>query len=261
MNNSILRVSLVQTELTWQNAAANRAHFTALLKPLANHTDLIVLPEMFTTGFMMQPEAYAEAFEGETLTWLIQEARQLNAAIAGSVAMKVAQGFVNRLLFVTPEGDVHYYDKRHLFRMGNEQQHYQAGTERKVFNYRGWRIFPQVCYDLRFPVFMRNHNDYDLAIVVANWPAARRLVWRTLLQARAIENQSYVVGVNRVGKDGNGLEYSGDSLAINFRGEMMIDQSIGEAFMETTRLDLATLQAFREQFPAWQDSDTFELKL
>ena len=261
MQQDNLRVTLVQSELVWLNPIANRHQFEKLIRPLSGVTDLIVLPEMFTTGFMMKPELYAETFEGETLNWMKQQAQLSGAAIVGSVAMRINKGFVNRLLFVTPDGSINYYDKRHLFRMGNEQEHYQAGEERKVFNYRGWRILPQVCYDLRFPVFMRNRNDYDLAIVVANWPAARRLPWRTLLQARAIENQSYVIGVNRVGKDGNGLEYSGDSLAINFRGDLLIDKPEGTVFSETTTFKSDDLKAFRAQFPAWQDGDEFEIKL
>ena len=256
-----LRVSLVQTELAWQNPEANRAHFTALLQDLAGQTDLIVLPEMFTTGFMMTPETHAEVYGGATFTWLQTQAANLQAAICGSVATAVAEQYTNRFIFVTPDGKVQFYDKRHLFRMGDEVNHYSAGLERKTFNYRGWRILPQVCYDLRFPVFMRNRNDYDLALVVANWPAVRRKPWRTLLQARAIENQSYIVGVNRVGTDGLGLAYSGDSLAVDFKGELLLDQAEGTAFVATTPLDLTVLRQFREQFPAWMDADEFELNV
>lgn len=256
-----LRVSLVQTELVWQNPKANRAQFTELLQGLAGQTDLIVLPEMFTTGFMMSPETHAEAYGGETFTWLQTQATNLQAAICGSVATALEGQYTNRFIFATPDGAVQFYDKRHLFRMGDEVNHYSAGLERKTFNYQGWRILPQVCYDLRFPVFMRNRNDYDLAIVVANWPAVRRKPWRTLLQARAIENQSYVLGVNRVGTDGLGLAYSGDSLAVDFKGELLIDQAEGSAFVATTLLDLKALKQFREQFPAWMDADGFDLKI
>lgn len=252
-----LRVTLVQTELAWQDPEQNRAHFTQQLQGLAGNTDLIVLPEMFTTGFMMTPETHAESYGGATFTWLQQQAKILQAAICGSVATEVNGRYVNRFLFATPDGSVEFYDKRHLFRMGDEVNHYSAGVERKVFNYQAWRILPQVCYDLRFPVFMRNRNDYDLAIVVANWPAVRRKPWRTLLQARALENQSYVLGVNRVGTDGLGLVYSGDSLAVDFKGELLIDQAENTAFVQTTRLDLVALKRFREQFPAWMDADEF----
>lgn len=254
-----LRVSLVQTELVWQNPAANRAHFAALLQNLARQTDLIILPEMFTTGFMMTPETHAETYGGATFTWLQEQAAHLQTAICGSVATAVDGQYTNRFLFATPNGEMQFYDKRHLFRMGDEVNHYNAGLERKTFYYQGWRILPQVCYDLRFPVFMRNRNDYDLAIVVANWPAVRRKPWRTLLQARAIENQSYVLGVNRVGADGLGLAYSGDSLAVDFKGELLIDQPENAAFVQTTTLDLNALKQFREQFPAWMDADGFSL--
>lgn len=255
-----LRVSLVQAELAWQNPAQNRNQFTSLLQNLGGQTDLIVLPEMFTTGFMMTPETHAETYGGATFTWLQEQAASLQVAICGSVATAVDGQYTNRFLFATPEGELQFYDKRHLFRMGDEVNHYSAGLERKTFNYQGWRILPQVCYDLRFPVFMRNRNDYDLAIVVANWPAVRRKPWRTLLQARAIENQSYVLGVNRVGTDGLGLAYSGDSLAVDFKGELLIDQPENAAFVETTSLDLQALRQFREQFPAWMDADGFSLQ-
>ena len=258
--NESLRVSLVQTELAWQNPEQNRAQFTQLLQDLVGQTDLIVLPEMFTTGFMMTPETHAENYGGATFTWLQEQAQHLNAAICGSVATAVEEQYTNRFMFATPNGEMQFYDKHHLFRMGDEVNHYSAGLERKIFHYQGWRILPQVCYDLRFPVFMRNRNDYDLALVVANWPAVRRKPWRTLLQARAMENQSYAVGVNRVGTDGLGLAYSGDSLAVDFKGELLIDQAEDVAFVETVALNLVALQQFREQFPAWMDADEFDLK-
>lgn len=255
-----LRTTLTQADLFWQNPKANRKYFTAVFEGLKGKTDLIVLPEMFTTGFSMQPELHAESVNGETVQWLKQQAKALNAAICGSMATLIETGFVNRFVFVTPEGEVLHYDKHHLFRMSQEPEKYQAGSERKIFHYKGWRILPQVCYDLRFPVFMRNRNDYDLAIVVANWPEPRRLAWRTLLQARAIENLSYVIGVNRVGKDGLGLNYTGDSLAVNFKGEVLVDKAPSTAFIETTTLDLDALNQFKNQFPAWRDADEFELK-
>ena len=255
-----LRVSLIQANLIWQNPKANRDYFTEQFKLLSGHTDLMVLPEMFTTGFSMQPELQAESFDGETVQWLKQQASTLKAAICGSIATQIDTGFVNRFTLVTPEGEVHYYDKHHLFRMSQEPEKYHAGTERKIFTYKGWRILPQVCYDLRFPVFMRNRNDYDLALVVANWPEPRRMAWRTLLQARAIENLSYVVGVNRVGQDGLGLNYTGDSLAVNFKGEVLIDHAPSTEFVETTTLNWEALTQFKAQFPAWRDADAFELK-
>lgn len=255
-----LRVTLMQANLIWQNPTANRDYFSNAFKSLAGKTDLIVLPEMFTTGFSMQPALHAESFDGETVQWLKQQANALNAAICGSMATRIDTGFVNRFILVTPEGEVNHYDKHHLFRMSQEPEKYQAGTERKTFVYRGWRILPQVCYDLRFPVFMRNRNDYDLAVVVANWPEPRRMAWRTLLQARAIENLSYVVGVNRVGQDGLGLNYTGDSLTVNFKGEVLIDHAPSTPFIETTTLNLEALNQFKAQFPAWRDANAFELR-
>lgn len=256
-----LTISLVQADLHWHQPDANRTQFEALLTPLAGHTDLVVLPEMFTTGFTMSPEAVAEAEDGETRHWMQVQAQQLNAALVGSVVTQTADGYRNRLLFCTPDGDVILYDKRHLFRMGGEHNHYQQGSERVVLEYRGWRIMPQICYDLRFPVFTRNRNEYDLLLYVANWPAPRRHAWRTLLQARAIENLSYVAGVNRVGSDGSGLQYSGDSLLLDFCGERLVDGPEGEAFVETRTLDAEALSAFRTRFPAWMDADEFALKL
>jgi predicted amidohydrolase len=254
-----LRISLVQTELHWQDPAANRQMFERLLAPLAGTTDLVVLPEMFTTGFTMAPEGLAEPEQGPTLAWMQLQAQRLGAAVCGSLVTKTPQGYANRLLFVTPDGAEQHYDKRHLFRMVNEHQHYEAGSCRAVIDDRGWRILPSVCYDLRFPVFLRNRSDYDLLLCVANWPAARRHPWRVLLQARAIENLCYVAGVNRVGQDAKGFDYSGDSMLVDFKGQALLDQPPGSSFVETSTLSASALHQFREAFPAWQDADAFEL--
>ncbi|MFW1676991.1 amidohydrolase [Pontibacter sp. JAM-7] len=254
-----LTISLVQTHLHWQAPAQNRAMLSEHLLALTGTTDLIVLPEMFTSGFSMQPEAVAETMDGESVTWLRHQAKTTGAAICGSIVMKTTDGFRNRMLFVTPAGDCYHYDKRHLFRMGNEHKHYQSGSERTVLTYKGWRILPQVCYDLRFPVWSRNLNDYDLAIYVANWPNPRRTAWRTLLQARAIENQCYVAGVNRTGEDGNQYQFDGDSMLVNFRGETELDLANQPVQIASRTLSGSALQQFREAFPAWQDADTFRL--
>jgi predicted amidohydrolase len=254
-----LKISLLQTTLAWQQPAANRDRLAALMAPLAGQTDLILLPEMFTTGFTMAPETVAEPMSGPTLAWLREQAATLGAAVCGSVVIE-EQGYRNRLLFVRADGAVEYYDKRHLFRMANEQRHYVAGASRKVIQYRGWRILPQVCYDLRFPVWCRNRNDYDLLLCVANWPSPRRHAWRTLLLARAIENQCYLAGVNRVGQDGKGVEYSGDSLLVDFKGQALLDAPVGEAFVKTATLDGEALRQFRHTFPVWQDADPFTLQ-
>ncbi|HPE58797.1 MAG: amidohydrolase [Thiothrix sp.] len=265
-----LRVSLIQSELVWHDPEANRRHFAATLAPLQGRTDLVVLPEVFTSGFSMEPERIAEpctrtpdGLSAPTITWMQAQAARLNAALCGSVAMRIdedgVRGCVNRLLFVTPDRQVQYYDKRHLFRMAGEHEHFLAGQQRLLVHFRGWDILPQVCYDLRFPVFSRNRNDYHLALYVANWPAPRRHPWRTLLQARAIENLSYVVGVNRVGSDSAGQSYSGDSMAVDFKGELLVDQAAGTTFTETATFSMIQLLAFREKFPAWQDADTFTI--
>ena len=265
-----LRVSLIQSELVWHDPEANRRHFAATLAPLQGRTDLVVLPEVFTSGFSMEPERIAEpctrtpdGLSAPTITWMQAQAARLNAALCGSVAMRIdedgVRGCVNRLLFVTPAGQVQYYDKRHLFRMAGEHEHFLAGQQRRLVHFRGWDILPQVCYDLRFPVFSRNRNDYHLALYVANWPAPRRHPWRTLLQARAIENLSYVVGVNRVGSDSAGQSYSGDSMAVDFKGELLVDQAAGTTFTETATFSIIHLLAFREKFPAWQDAYTFTI--
>jgi predicted amidohydrolase len=256
-----LRVTLVQAGLHWQDPAANRAAFDARLGALgAGATDLVVLPEMFTTGFSMDSASLAEPAAGPTVAWLRGWARRLDAAVMGSVMTRDGERCVNRLWFATPDGALQQYDKRHLFRMAGEHEHFAAGSASLVVVFRGWRIAPLVCYDLRFPVWSRRRPgfDYDLLVYVANWPARRAHAWRQLLVARAIENQSYVVGVNRVGADGTGIAHDGDSVAHDFLG--MPVAALGSAATEATAaLDLAALREFRERFPAHLDADRFEL--
>jgi omega-amidase len=252
-----LRVTLVQQELAWESPADNRQQFEELLAAEAPATDLILLPEMFTTGFSMNALANAEAPGGETEHWLQDMARRHDCAVAGSIAVRVADAVFNRLLFATPDS-VWYYDKRHLFRMVGEHKRYAPGLERVVLSWRGWRIKPEVCYDLRFPVFSRNRDDYDLLFYVANWPAARAAHWRGLLPARAIENQACVVGVNRIGRDSNGLDYVGDSMAIDARGEILADLS-NRAAVETVMFSASELLSYRERFPGHLDADDFTL--
>ena len=251
-----LKVALLQTELVWQDAPANRNQLAVQLQQVK--ADLIVLPEMFSSGFSMQSGAIAEP-EGETLAWLKLQATLCGAALCGSVATRIDSGCVNRCYFVTPDGSVSYYDKKHLFRMAGEHQAYQAGAERVVLAYRDWRILLQVCYDLRFPVFSRNRNDYDIALYVANWPAARRHAWRTLLQARAIENQAFVLGCNRVGCDGNGVDYSGDSMVVDYTGQAVAELAPKQAAVLCATLDYAQLAQYRQNFPAYLDADRFQL--
>ncbi|ARF51297.1 amidohydrolase [Pantoea stewartii] len=254
---SSLAITLLQAPLTWMDGEANLRHFDNLLADMTDR-DVIILPEMFTTGFAM--EAAQQALpQQQVVTWLHRHAKRTNALVGGSAAIHTPAGAVNRFLLVEPNGTLHHYDKRHLFRMADEQQHYVAGTARTVIQWRGWRILPQICYDLRFPVFSRNQNDYDLALYVANWPAPRALHWQALLLARAIENQAFVAGCNRVGSDGNQHQYSGDSQIISPQGEVL---AAGEPFTAgkvETSLSLADLQAYRERFPAWRDADGFTL--
>lgn len=254
-----LTVTLIQTELQWESPADNRAHFTSLIQAHREPTDLFVLPEMFTTGFSMNALANAEPEGGETYVWMLSLAKEMDAAIAGSVAIEVNGKVFNRMLFATPEGITHY-DKRHLFRMAGEHQRYASGNERVITEWRGWRIKLEVCYDLRFPVFSRNRNDYDLLLYVANWPAKRAQHWRALLPARAIENLACVVGVNRLGRDANGLTYSGDSMAIDAEGRTLVDMASRPGLTSTT-FSFAKLNAWREQFPAQLDADEYELRL
>jgi omega-amidase len=259
--NTKLRVTLVQQPLVWHDAAANRTHFDALLAPLAGHTDVIALPEMFTTGFSMDVEQFAEVAGGPTSQWLESKAGELRAAVTGSVMTKDGEHFYNRMFWAEPGRPLRHYDKRHLFRMASEHQRFTPGSTALTVLWRGFRICLQVCYDLRFPVFSRRRAqlEYDVLIYSANWPAPRRQAWQALLKARAIENLSYVIGVNRVGTDGKALAYAGDSVAHDFLGEPLA-QLGAEAAVTTVELDLVALRAFRERFPAHLDADRFTLE-
>lgn len=258
---SRLRVALVQQPLVWHDPAANRARFEELLLPLAGGIDLAVLPETFTTGFSMEVERIAEAADGATREWLERLAARLDAAVTGSVVTLENGHYYNRLLWAAPGTELRHYDKRHLFRMGREHQHFTPGAAAWAVAWRGFRICPLVCYDLRFPVFSRRRAalEYDLLLYVANWPAARAEAWRALLPARAIENQAYVAGVNRVGADGRGVPYAGDSVALDFRGKVLAEAGSVPAVL-TAELDAAALAAFRESFPAHLDADHFTLE-
>jgi omega-amidase len=257
-----LRVTLVQQPLVWAEPAANRERFGALLTLLAGSTDLVVLPETFTTGFSMEVERLGEPAGGPTGVWLADLARELDAAITGSLITADGGRYYNRLLWAEPGATaLRHYDKRHLFRMGGEHQHFTPGTSAWSVPWRGFAICPLVCYDLRFPVFSRRRAglDYEVLLYVANWPAPRALAWRTLLKARAIENQAYVVGVNRVGPDGHGIAHAGDSAAIDYLGQPLAELGGGPELL-TVELDAAALHAFREKFPAQLDADRFTLE-
>jgi predicted amidohydrolase len=261
-----LNVTLVQGATRWHDAPANRAYYGELVRRAAGGSDLVVLPETFLSGFSNDIVASAGTMDGEGVAWMRALAAEANAVICGSLAIREGDTVFNRLLWMRPDGTHAQYDKRHLFRMAGEHTRYGGGSERLVVELNGWRILPQVCYDLRFPVWLRNRRregagggmDYDLALFVANWPAPRRQPWRTLLRARAIENLCCVVGVNRVGVDGNDIAYAGDSAALDPVGEPLLELGAQEQ-VATVRFDPAPLLAHRERFPAWMDADDFTL--
>jgi omega-amidase len=254
-----LNVTLVQTPLYWQDAAANRRRLAEKLARLEAPTDLIVLPEMFTTGFSMAAPELAETMAGPTLSWLAGQAQRHQAVITGSLIIAEGGQYFNRLIWMRPDGRYEYYDKRHLFRMAGEHHTYAPGQQRLITELKGWRVCPLVCYDLRFPVWSRNQEPaYDLLLYVANWPEKRRLAWQTLLQARAIENLAYVVGVNRTGEDGKGIAYAGDSVVHAPDGHILWHQS-GKEASPTLILNRQVLADYRERFPAHLDADLFEL--
>lgn len=252
----MLRITPIQASLAWEDAAANRAAFTNRLRQITAPTDIIVLPEMFTTGFTMHAEALAEPMQGPTLVWMQQMAAEKQACVTGSLIIQDNKQYFNRLLWVTPAGEYQYYDKRHLFSLAKEGEHYQSGTEQVVFLWKGWRIFPQICYDLRFPVWARNTMGYDIYLNVANWPAQRAFAWQNLLRARAIENQCFVVGVNRIGVDGNGHNYQGDSVVLDPFGQPIAELT-DKATSPTITLSYDLLSQTRTRFPFLNDRDAF----
>ena len=253
-----LSVSLIQTDLHWQDTIANLNMLKEKIQGLSGKTDLVILPEMFSTGFSMNPEKYAEDWPGKTLQWMLLHSENSELAICGSIMVKENGQFYNRFVWTESSGRVFTYDKRHLFRMGGEHDIYNGGNEKLIIEYMGWKIVPFICYDLRFPVWSRNTTNYDFALYVANWPAARSAVWQKLLMARAIENQCYVAGVNRVGTDGNGIDYSGNSLLIDARGEIIHELTGQEEFTYT--LESSLLEEFREKFPVFLDADKFTIE-
>ncbi|HEY0940476.1 MAG TPA: amidohydrolase [Steroidobacter sp.] len=259
---STLNVTLVQADLAWHDPEANRRRLQEHFAALGSQTDLIVLPEMFTTGFTMEASSVAEAADGPSVAWLREQAARLGAVITGSIVTKEGDKYYNRLVWMRPDGTYESYDKRHLFRMAHEQDHYSAGSRRPIVELKGWKVLPLICYDLRFPVWSRNRigggEAYDVLLYVANWPDRRRHAWQTLLMARAIENLSYCIGVNRVGEDGIGINYAGDSAAIDFLGQPMTQPSEQE-FVATVTLHKAALDGFRAKFPAHLDADDFRL--
>ena len=253
-----LTVSLIQTDTRWHDPAANRARFDRWFEAVPDAAQLVVLPEMFSTGFTMASAEVAEPMDGPTVAWMRDRAADLGRTLCGSVVIEDGGRCFNRFLWVAPDGTLECYDKRHRFRMAGEHEHYDAGSRRRVMRLGEWRILPLVCYDLRFPVWLRNRGDYDLLLAVANWPAPRQNAWNALLRARAIENLAYAAGVNIVGTDGNGVPYTGGSAVYDPEGRALAEAE-DSASLLTVTLDGEALAEYRERFPAWQDADDFEL--
>lgn len=256
MNN--LKITTLQTNLIWENIDANLIQLSRKLSQLSHSTDIIILPEMFTTGFSMNPTKFAEPPNGLTLAWLKEQAKKTKAVITGSYIVQEKDHYYNRLVWMQPDGTFQTYDKKHLFSLSAEPKHYTAGKERLIVEYKGWKICPLICFDLRFPVWSRNTQSYDLLIYVANWPEKRAHHWRSLLMARAIENQVYTIGVNRVGTDGNQLYYSGDTAVIDYNGDIFVQTAHVEN-NSTIELDYQKQQDFRNKLRFLADRDAFTL--
>lgn len=254
-----LAIALIQTSLVWENPSENRRILNDKINTITRGVDLIILPEMFSSGFTMNAEKVAESMEGTTISWLKSLAKEKDAAIIGSLVISENNKFYNRLVCVEPSGAITAYDKRHTFTLAGEHKVYTAGIEKIIFNYKGWRICPLVCYDLRFPVWARNVEDYDVSIYVANWPELRVSAWDALLKARAIENMAYCIGVNRVGLDGNDYEYTGHSSAYDVLGNRMDTIPENKEAIEIVTLEKAHIAKFREKLGFLKDRDRFNL--
>lgn len=254
-----MKIALIQTHLIWENPSVNRIHLQHKINNIIDPIDLIILPEMFTTGFTMQPENQAETMHGETIPWMIHNAKTKHCAILGSIIIQENNQYYNRLLFVFPSGTLQYYDKKHLFTLAGEDKKYSSGNKRLIVDYMGYKICPLICYDLRFPVWSRNTIDYDILIYVANWPQTRIDAWNTLLRARAIENMSYVIGVNRIGEDKNNNIYSGNSKVIDYLGNVLIDANHQEDHF-IIALDKSKMVDARNKMNFLKDQDSFSLE-
>ena len=251
-----MKIAIIQSPLVWENPKANRIQFEEKINAITENVDLIVLPEMFSTGFTMEPEAVAETMQGETVLWMRFLAKANDTAITGSLVIEEKGNYYNRLVFVFPSGEIHFYDKRHLFTLAGEDKVYTAGKEKLIIDYKGFKICPLVCYDLRFPVFARNVENYDVLLFVANWPKPRINAWNALLKARAIENMSYVVGVNRIGEDQNNMVYSGNSQILDYLGEELAQANQLEGVFIAT-IDKKRLHETRSKLGFLNDKDHF----
>jgi len=254
-----LTISIIQSDLVWEDVDANLKAFTKKIKAV-KQSDLIILPETFSTSFSMNSEHLAEPMNGKTMTWMATMSKEKNTVVAGSAILRENDHIFNRFIWMKPDGSFDKYDKRHLFRMGDEHNHFTAGSERLIVELKGWKICPQICYDLRFPVWSRNKKqEYDLLLYIANWPEVRIPAWEKLLYARAIENQCYVAGVNRIGIDGNGVNCSGNSMLIDSKGELIWKAKDLEEETKTVKVSLDDLNGFRKKFPVGMDADEFEV--
>jgi predicted amidohydrolase len=249
-----MNITTIQTNIIWEDKDSNLKNYQSKIDNI--ESDLIILPEMFTTGFTMDPKPHAETMDGKTVQWMKQNASEKDLAICGSIIIEEEGKYFNRFIWVNPDGSIYHYDKKHLFPFAGEDEHYAPGNSKLIIEYKDWKICPLICYDLRFPVWSRNVEDYDVLIYVANWPSKRKLAWRSLLVARAIENQCYVIGVNRVGEDGNNLSYNGDTSLINALGETLYINSQSEDVFTTT-LSKLELNKVRTQLPFLKDKDNF----
>ena len=256
-----LRIVGIQADLFWENPKKNLTFFEEKINSLPENTDLIVLPEMFTTGFTMNPEKVAEKMDGISVSWMLKIAAEKQIAITGSLVISDGANYYNRLIFVHPSGKIETYNKRHSFTLAGEHKVYTSGKEKLIVTYKGWRICPLICYDLRFPVWARNTENYDLLIFMANWPITRIKAWETLLKARAIENMSYVVGVNRTGKDANNYEYSGNSLAIDYLGEELSRLAKNEEGIISAIINKKNQAKVRETLGFLNDMDSFHINI
>ena len=254
-----LTITIFQSKLHWEDIEANLNMFGEKIAAIGQPTDIIILPEMFNTGFTMNAAKLAEGINGKTVKWMTRIAKDKECVITGSLIIRENSNYFNRLIWMPPDSDFQAYDKRHLFRLAKEEQTYAGGNKRLIATLGEWKICPQICYDLRFPVWSRNNDDYDLLLFVANWPERRSTAWKSLLQARAIENIAYVAGLNRVGNDGNDVYHSGDSSIINYKGDILY-QKADEEDVFTITLSKSELEKFRSSFPFYRDADTFEIK-
>ena len=254
-----LNIVGIQADLSWENPIENRAFFEEQINSLSENTDLVVLPEMFTTGFTMNPEKVAEKMNGETISWMQKMASKKQVAITGSLVIEDDSKYYNRLVFVHPSGEIETYDKRHSFTLAGEDKVYNSGDKILIVTYKGWRICPLICYDLRFPVWARNTENYDLLIFMANWPVTRIKAWDTLLKARAIENMSYTIGINRTGKDANNYEYSGNSLLIDYLGEELATLPKNEVGILKATFVKSDQKKIREKLGFLNDKDSFKI--